>query len=50
MKLNEVIGRLLKAKNIPKILKNHAKMVPCGKMGHLQELKEVKDNFRSSFD
>jgi hypothetical protein len=37
MKLNEVVGRLLKVKNIPKMFKNHAKMFPCGKMGHLQE-------------
>jgi len=37
MKLNEVIDEFLKVKNIPKMLKNHAKMFPCGKMGHLQE-------------
>jgi hypothetical protein len=37
VKLNEAICKTLKVENILKILKNHAKRSPYGKMGHAHE-------------
>jgi hypothetical protein len=36
-KLNEVVGKTLKVKNILKIFKNHAKRFTYGKTGHAHE-------------
>jgi hypothetical protein len=37
MKLNEAVDKIFKVKCILKMLKNHAKRSPCGKMAHADE-------------
>jgi hypothetical protein len=36
-KLNEDVSKILRVKNISKILKNHTKRYPYRKMGHVHE-------------
>jgi hypothetical protein len=37
LKLNEIVGRILEVKNIPKMFKNHARRSPCGNRGQVHE-------------
>jgi len=37
MKLNEIVGKIVEVGNISKMLKNHARKSPCGKMGQAHE-------------
>jgi hypothetical protein len=37
VELQEIGNRILRVESIPKMLKNHARRSPYGKMGHVEE-------------